>query len=46
MHIFAKETFYFTASSGYRNIRSDWTDCIFTPIKELYKSSSALNMHS
>lgn len=29
MHIFAKETFYFTASSGYRNIGSDWTDYIY-----------------
>lgn len=46
MHIFAKETVYFTAIKLHEKwVRLD-RHYLFTPIKELYKSSSVLDVHS
>lgn len=42
----SKQCLFYNSRSGYSNSRSEWKDRIFTPIKELYKSPSALSAHS
>lgn len=42
----SKQCLFYNNRSGYSNSGSGWIDSIFTPIKELYKSSSALSAHS
>lgn len=45
-HLQSKQCLSYNNRSGYSNSGSDRIDRIFTPIKEFYKSSSALGAHS